>query len=135
MRWCVLCLVHGDAVVIASVSCAWGSILFTLEVVVIDEPVGLAELGHLVDDVTAQEQVVLRGDGDGVLHEHGRVHHQGSGHRAGDRFGRLVLQVQDGRNGDAEVRHRAPEVGREDVLQRLLGEDFLRHLLCCCVGC
>lgn len=96
-----------------------------------DEPGTLAELCNLVHHVAPEKQVVLRGDGERVPHEHGGVHNQGRSHRTRNRLFRLVLEVKDRSNRNPEVRDRAPEVGREDVLEGLLAEDLLRKLLSC----
>lgn len=56
---------------------------------VLHPPIALRELRGLVDEVAGEEEVVPRGDGEGVAHEGGRVDGQGAGHAAGDPEGVL----------------------------------------------
>jgi hypothetical protein len=50
---------------------------------VVQEPVSLCDLGGAVDEVAAEEEVVLGLDGERVPHEDGAVEGEGQGHWAG----------------------------------------------------
>lgn len=53
----------------------------------VEVPVTLHNLCRPVDRVAAEEEVVLRGDSEGVAHEDGRVADEGCGHTTGDTMG------------------------------------------------
>lgn len=108
--------------------------LLAAVVVPVDVAVPLRQLRDLVDQVAAEEEVVLRLDGERVAHERGRVDGQGKRHLARDAArgedklvlvprgrGRgagdvqlgALLGVGYGGEGDAEVGDGTPEVWRE----------------------
>jgi len=94
--------------------------LFAAQVLVLDVARPLRQLRALVGGVAGEQQQVARLHLPREPHEHGAVQAQRGGHLAADHLGRLVGDVGDGRQRDAPVGHRAPEVGAHQVLPKLL---------------
>lgn len=65
-------------------------LLLSTPVVVVQVSVTLCELGALVDEVAAKEEVVGGGNGEGVAHESRRVNDESTGHLARNPIGQML---------------------------------------------
>jgi len=98
--------------------------ILATSVMILPPSVALSDLSACVQAMAREQEIVLRGDGQGVPHKRKGIDCKSARHRTGNQVGTLP-SIKNCRDWDAKVGRWAPEMGRTEIIQGPIRPDLL----------